>query len=280
MSLHDAPGSAVLYGKIPSGVESPLNNLNETQKMKMAQFRDIVNSWGEVEDPSQVNDMALYRYLLGLGWDVDVAASHLEDTLRWRKEFRPQDLQLRDFEPVAKSGWCYHYGFDRKSRPIIYIKLGRDKAPDTAENRLLKYKYLAYMQEKCISRMPEGVYNITWVVDLAGANITLSLIQSMKDMFVKLGDHYTERLAKVYVMNLGWGLSLIWKFLKPFLAKSTIEKYVILNGNDKLVCQELIKDIDPSQMPKEFFGESDCKFNFDTITAEEDRYVMNRSLTI
>jgi hypothetical protein len=270
--------SSQLYGTVPTGVVSPLATLNQEQKEKMEKLRSIVNEWGSVEDPSQVNDLALYRYLKGLGWDIDIAAKHLKETLEWRSTFRPQDLELRDFERVAKSGWCYHYGFDRESRPVIYMKLGRDSAPDSEENRMLKYKFLAYVQEKCVSRMPENVINITWVVDLDGASITMSLIKSMKDMFVKLGDHYTERLAKVYVMNLGWGLSMIWSFMKHFLAQTTVDKYNILSGGEKTIKAELSKAIDPSQLPKDFFGDLDHNFKFDTIVAEEESTAMNKAL--
>jgi hypothetical protein len=252
-------------------VVSPLTTLTQEEKDKLAQFRTIVDGWGEIEDPKQVDDMALFRYLKGLQWNMDVASAHLKETVEWRKTFRPQDLTLRDLESVAKSGWCYQYGFDKESRPIIYMKLSKDKAPDTEENRMLKYKLLAYIQEKCVARMPEGVYNITWVVDLAGASITLSLIQSMKDMFVKLGDHYTERLAKVYVMNLGWGLSMIWSFLKPFLAASTIAKYNILNGKDSQNREALAKDIDVSQLPKEFLGDKDYQFDLEKEIQEDEK---------
>ncbi|KAL0489859.1 hypothetical protein AKO1_009348 [Acrasis kona] len=265
--------SASLYGEIPSGVTSPIQSLNEEQRAKLEQFKEIVASWPEdlIEDKAQADEMAMYRYLLGLQWQLDVASNHLKETLEWRKTFRPQDLRAKDFESVAKQGWCYHYGFDRQSRPIIFLKMGRDTAPDTEENRLLKYKYLAYVQEKCISRMPPGVYNITWVVDLHQANVTLAMCQNMKDMFVKLGDHYTERLARVYVMNLGWGLSMIWSFIKPFLAKSTVEKYNIIKGNDKHIAEEIAKGLDPAQTPKEFFGQVDYNFDIQKIIDEESK---------
>lgn len=201
------------------------------------------------------------RYLSGLKWDIKVATDQLKETLAWRREVKPWTIRLKDIEPIAKQGFLYHFGFDRDHRPIIYIHMGKDKSELTEENKMLKFKYFVYIMEKCIARMPNGVYNILWIVDMKDSSLSLGVVKAMKDMFVKLGDYYTERLARCMVLNAGWTLSMIWAFVKPFLAQETIDKYVMVKGGNKELKQVLDKYVDENQVVEEFDGK--CKFSFD-----------------
>jgi hypothetical protein len=76
--------------------------------------------------------------LSGLQWDIEVSQKQLKDTLDWRAEYKPQDIRLKDLKLIAESGWLYHFGFDKSSRPIIYVLMGKDKVENTEENKLLK----------------------------------------------------------------------------------------------------------------------------------------------
>jgi hypothetical protein len=261
-------GNPQLYGEVPKGVESPLNKLNEEQKEKLKQLREIAAGWDlQPAERKFCDDMCLFRYLSGLQWDVEVSQKQLKDTLDWRASYKPQDIRLKDLRTVAESGWLYHFGFDKHSRPIIYVLMGKDKAENTEENKLLKFKYFVYIMEKCVKRMPEGVYNITWIVDLKDSSLSMSVVKAMKDMFVKLGDYYTERLARCVVTNVGFTLNLIWAFVKPFLAQETVDKYVLVKGGDK---EAFYNVAHKAQLPKEFFGDLDYKFDFNALVKDEE----------
>jgi len=252
---------------------NPLDLLTDEQKDKMSQLRKISDSWG-LDKPEQdfVDDMCLYRFLLGLHWDVSIAEKQLKETCDWRKDYKPQDVKLKDVEAVAKQGYLYHFGMDKKQRPIVYLVLGKDKADNTDALKLMKFKYIVYIMEQCILEMPKEVYSITWVIDASNCSLTMGLIKSMKDMFTKLGDYYTERLSMAFVCNVPWSVSFLWSFIKPFLAKETVAKYVFVKGTPAKLKPQFTPYIDEEQLVKDYGGSAKFDFNYDDeLKAEEER---------
>ncbi len=126
---------------------------------------------------------------------------------------------------------------------------------------------MVYVMEQCIKKMPKGVYNLTWVIDVTNANITMSLVKQLKDVFTKIGDYYTERLALSFVCNIPWAISLLWNFVKPFLAKETVAKYRFIKGSPDQLSNQLTEFIDLDQVPKSFGGQADI--SVDTILASQ-----------
>jgi len=263
-------GSDKNYGVVPGPAESPVNRLTDEQKKILNDLRSIAEQWELTEeDKAFVDDLCLYRYLSGLKWDLKIASEQLKETLAWRREYKPWNIRLKDVENVAKYGFLYHYGYDRQSRPIIYIQMGKDKSEITEENKLLKFKFFVYIMEKCVARMAPGVTNILWVVDMKDSSLSLGVVKAMKDMFVKLGDYYTERLARCMVINVGWTLSMIWSFVKPFLAQETIDKYVMVKGGNKELEEILDKYVDKDQLIEEYGGKCKYSYNYHALVQEE-----------
>ena len=124
--------------------------------------------------------------------------------------------------------------------------------------------------------MPPGVWNITWVVDLQGASISLSLVQSMKGIFDELGEYYAERMARLILINYGWGISMIWSFLKPLLYANTVEKWQFLatsgTAADK-IATDISKYIDLDQLSPDVHGKSGFKFDWNNEQQREAQEV-------
>jgi hypothetical protein len=255
----------------PPGVVDPVASLTDEKKAKLAELRKVVDSWNiqDKEVQNFVSDLTLFRFLNGLGWDVQVAAPQLKETCDWRASFKPENVKLSDVEKVAKQGYMYHFGYDKKFRPVIYLQLGKDKAENDEEGRMLKFKNVVWIMEDCIKKMPKGVYNITWIIDATNTSLTLSLVKQMKDMFTKLGDYYTERLAMAFVLNVPWTLSFIWQFIKMVLPKETVEKYQLISGNTAALKETFLKYIDESQLIEEYGGTAKFSFNFEAMLAAE-----------
>ncbi|KAG2378475.1 hypothetical protein C9374_008114 [Naegleria lovaniensis] len=263
------------YGKATesakSAVVSPLSKLTPEQTKLMGELRKIAEGWDlDEEQKAFMDEMCLFRYLSGLQWNMDQASKQLKETMEWRKTFRPQDIRLKDLEPIAKQGFLFHYGYDKQCRPVIYVLMGKDTADNTEENKKLKFKLFVYMMEKCIKRMPEGVHNIVWLVDLKDSSLSMSLVKEMKDTFVQLGNYYTERLARTLVLNAGWTISMIWSFVSNFLAKETVEKYVMVKGNDKTIAETFEKYIEKDLLVKGFGnGTAEYKYDIAQLIKEE-----------
>ena len=89
-------------------------------------------------------------------------------------------------------------------------------------------------------------------------------------MFIKLGDHYSERLATAIILNLPWHLNVIWNFLKHFLAKQTVDKFVFVSGNNTKQKNILNKYINDENLITNYFGKSEYKYDYDTLVKNDE----------
>jgi hypothetical protein len=79
-------------------IVNPLDNLNDEQKKKMKELREITNKWGCAEKEQKfLDDMCLFRYLDGLHYDMDVTTKQLKETVEWRAKYNPEAITLEEY---------------------------------------------------------------------------------------------------------------------------------------------------------------------------------------
>nr|CAG4719222.1 unnamed protein product [Naegleria fowleri] len=267
-----------LFGKIPqTPVPSVLDSLNDEKKKKIAEFRSrITNQWKEDEllhehDKKEngnyfLSDLTLFRFLSGYQWNIDEVEPVLKGACEWRKKFEPWNVHIDDVKAVAQQGAIFHVGFDKAGHPLIYVKLGLDKLENNEENKLLKFKFFVWLYELAIRRMPENIYQTSWIVDLTDASLSVHLIKSMKDMFLELGTYYVERMAAIVVVNVPWSLKFLWGVVKMFLTQQTIDKYNIQGSlKEKEMNALLTQKISNDVLISEYTGAYEYKFDFEKI---------------
>eukprot|EP00689_Sawyeria_marylandensis_P003590 EC826079.1.p1 GENE.EC826079.1~~EC826079.1.p1 ORF type:complete len:140 (+),score=57.68 EC826079.1:352-771(+) len=132
----------------------------------------------------------------------------------------------------------------------MWMDLGKDILPNNEENTPLKTKFFIYMFEKCVKKMDEnnGVYEFVWIFNTKNMSLSLSLIKQIKELIVQIGDVYNERLGKSIVLNLSWYLNLLWLFMKPFLQKTTVDKYIFLTGSDEEIKKKLLEYVEEKEI--------------------------------
>lgn len=88
----------------------------------------------------------------------------LEETLKWRKEYKPDFITANDVKgELNNNGKMYRNGVDKRGCPIIYMKPRHDNTG--AEKRVEKVRYLVYILEKAIASMQEDVEKMSIIVD-------------------------------------------------------------------------------------------------------------------
>jgi hypothetical protein len=127
--------------------------------------------------------------------------------------------------------------------------------------------------EQVVKVMKPGIYKATWVIDLKDSSLSLSVIKQVKDMFAKLGDYYTERLACCLVTNYSWTLGVIWSFVSTFiLHPETVAKYKFYKGAPSELTDQFAEVIDPVNLIEEFGGKNKFKFDFkEALNADKER---------
>eukprot|EP01090_Pellita_catalonica_P007441 TRINITY_DN18026_c0_g1_i1.p1 TRINITY_DN18026_c0_g1~~TRINITY_DN18026_c0_g1_i1.p1 ORF type:complete len:279 (-),score=58.09 TRINITY_DN18026_c0_g1_i1:666-1478(-) len=242
-----------------------LGQLEGEQVEKFKQFRKWFGKENyKGEEAKWLTDMCLWRYLRAREWDLEQSKEMLENTLKWRREFKPLSIRAEDIQSESEPGKMYFSNsFDKKGRPILYMKPGKDNSSaGTPEGRLLKLKYLVYCLECCIAAMDEdnGIEKMCLVVDYKGTGIaqsSVSNIQVSLDCLNTLQDHYPERLGVACFINNPWVFSAFWKCLTPFIAKVTIDKVKFYGSG----MGQLLDHIDADTLEKDYGG--NCDFQYD-----------------
>ena len=74
---------------------------------------------------------------------------------------------------------------------------------------------------------------------MTDANKDPALMSMIKQLSGMLSDFYAERLAKMYVLHVGWFYRMMFKMAKPMIAKKTRNKMEVLGSP-----RDLLKFID------------------------------------
>lgn len=152
-------------------------------------------------------------------------------------------------------------------RPIYIESLGKLDPTAlyaiTSKERLLQH--LVWEYEKSLStRLPacsaaagHPVETFCTILDLQGVSITN--FYNVKDYVFAASsigqDRYPETLGKFYIINAPWAFSAVWTVIKPWLDEVTVKKINILGSGYK---DELLKQIPPENLPKQYGGTCEC----------------------
>jgi hypothetical protein len=192
------------YEKI--SISSPLLSLKKVESQKFMNLLELKQKWLNEAfiNNEDLSDFEIYRNFLSKKFNIDETIHTLKNILEWKKKTNPNKIKLEDLNEIGKSNFIINDGYDRysryfnsKNRPILYIIYERDKFLNNEENKNIKFLYLCYNIERCLAKMNENVYNITFIINLKNANIDMNTINQLKDLFSKLGNYYSECMGKI-----------------------------------------------------------------------------------
>lgn len=119
----------------------------------------------------------------------------LENTLKWRRDFRPDQLDPDIIRPEVETGKMYYNGFDIYGRPLLIMRPRNENSKDDER----KIKHIVFCLERGIRLMPKGVETIDIVIDFKGAmSADHPSISTSKKFLDILSNHYPERLGNFH----------------------------------------------------------------------------------
>ncbi|KLT40427.1 CRAL/TRIO domain-containing protein [Cutaneotrichosporon oleaginosum] len=184
-----------------------------------------------------------HRYMRAAKWKLDDAKKRIKATMEWRREFQPDLIKPDEVAETAATGKLLLNGFDKESRPIIYMRPGRGRPPDNDK----QIRYLIFLLERAIDIMPDGQERVCIIVDYKDANK-----QPRQPMNVSLyvlnvlQNHYVERLGRGLILNMPWFVNGFFKAISPFMDPVT---------RDKARFNPILTDlVDPAQLEADYKG--------------------------
>lgn len=244
---------------------APPKTLTPDQEAKYASLLSTVQSWtalptsstspsaskGPLSDSERLwlTRECLLRYLRASKWNEAYAATRLQATLGWRREFKVENHTADYISEENETGKQVIYGYDNEGRPCLYLNPHKQNT----KGREKQMQHLVFMLERSIDMMPPGQETLAILVDykqsrkgenpsVAQGRQTLSILQN----------HYPERLGNACVKNVPWVVWGFFKLINPFIDPLTREKMKF--------DVDMRKVVPPEQLMKSYGGDVEFEY--------------------
>ncbi|KAL9241642.1 hypothetical protein vseg_015729 [Gypsophila vaccaria] len=213
----------------------------------------------------------LRRYLEARSWNVDNAKKMLEETLKWRASYKPEDIRWDDVAHEGETGKISLAKFhDREGRTVLIMRPGKQNTTSPEGN----IRHLVYMLENAILNLPEGQEQMCWLIDFTDFSMTKnSSVRTTREIVNIFQNHYPERLGLEFLYNPPRIFQAFWNVVKYFLEQKTFEKvkFVYPDNKESLELMQFYFDIE--NLPKEFGGNATLEYDheeFSKLMREDD----------
>ncbi|XP_022772752.1 random slug protein 5-like isoform X1 [Durio zibethinus] len=211
-------------------------------------------------------DACLRRYLEARNWNVDKSKKMLEETLKWRSTYKPEEICWHEVTVEGETGKVYRANFhDRHGRTVLILRPGRQNTT-SLDNQL---RHLVYLIENAILNLPEGQEQMAWLIDFTGWTLSTSVpIKSAHDTISILQNHYPERLAMAFLYNPPRIFEAFWKIVKYFLDAKTFQKVKFVYPKNKDSVELMRSYFDEENLPTEFGGKAMLEYNHEEFSKQ------------
>ncbi|XP_006647906.1 phosphatidylinositol transfer protein 3-like [Oryza brachyantha] len=210
------------------------------------------------------SDASIARYLVARNWDVKKATKMLKKTLKWRSEYRPDEIRWDEIANEAATGKIYRTDyFDKSGRSILVMRPGVQNTKK-AKGQI---RYLVYCMENAILNLPPDQSQMVWLIDFAGfslSNISLHVTKLTADV---LQGHYPERLGVAILYNAPKIFESFWKMASPILEPKTFNKVKFVYP-DRPETNKIMEDLfNMEELESAFGGKNQVTFNINDYAA-------------
>lgn len=173
-----------------------------------------------------LTDECIARYVRARKGVYEDIKRALRKTIEWRATTRPHALKPETVEVENRTGKMYLNGFDKFSRPVIYMYNNRQNTKE-ADNQI---RWVIYTLEMCIRHMRPGVEKVTLAINATywGFSNAVSLGTAKKFLDV-LGNHYPERLGRAVIFQPPRFFVAFYNLVSPFIDPVTKAKVAFVN---------------------------------------------------
>ncbi|CEG41519.1 sec14 cytosolic [Plasmopara halstedii] len=204
------------------------------------------------------------RFIAGEKGDEEKGRARYLATLKWRKENNIDNILVTphpNFEIIKRSYPQYFHGRTRDGHPVYYERPGKIDLPAlkreglSIDDLLRHYMYITEYLWRVVE--PNDLGRSITVLDVSGIgmyDLGGEVLDFIKRASAFTGEHYPERSAHIFIINIPGWFNMIWRMVKPMIDPVTREKVHMLKGS--AILKELETLIDLENIPSDFGGES------------------------
>ncbi|KAI6700210.1 hypothetical protein NL676_014534 [Syzygium grande] len=253
--------------------KNPQNHPENDSRQKDEKVSELRAELGPLSGRSlkYCTDGCLRRYLVARNWNVEKSKKMLEESLKWRSTYKPEEIRWPEVAHEGETGKVSRADFhDRFGRTVLIMRPGKQNTRSAEGN----IRHLVYLIENSILNLAEGQESMSWLIDFTGWTLRTQVpVRTALDIINVLQSHYPERLAVAFLYNPPRIFEAFWKAIKYFLDPKTFEKvkFVYPKNKDSVELMSTFFDVD--NLPSEFGGKATLKYNheeFSRMMAEDD----------
>ncbi|XP_059634212.1 uncharacterized protein LOC132276677 [Cornus florida] len=217
------------------------------------------------------SDACLRRYLEARNWNVEKSKKMLEETLKWRSTFKPEEIRWSEVANEGETGKVYRANFhDRYGRSVLILRPAMQNTK-SLDNQM---RHLVYLIENAILNLPDDQEQMAWLIDFTGWALSTSVpVKSARETINILQNHYPERLAVAFLYSPPRIFETFWKIVKYFLDAKTFQKVKFVYPKNKESVDLMSTYFDADNLPTEFGGKATLNYNheeFSSLMAQDD----------
>ncbi|KDP20223.1 hypothetical protein JCGZ_09855 [Jatropha curcas] len=244
-----------------NGFEKALKT--EEQQAKINEVRRLVGILPE-KLSIYCSDASISRHLRARNWNVKKATKVLKETLKWRAEYKPEEIRWEEVAREAETGKIYRSNYvDKHGRTVLVMRPSCQNTKSTKG----QIRYLVYCMENAILSLPPDQEQMVWLIDFHGFNLSHISLKVTKETAHVLQDHYPERLGLAILYNPPKFFEPFWTVAKAFLEPKTYKKVKFVYS-DELNTMKIMEDLFDMDQLESSFGGKDCS-GFDIIKYAE-----------
>ncbi|KAI0083848.1 CRAL-TRIO domain-containing protein [Irpex rosettiformis] len=223
--------------------------------------------WGvEIDPVNPTKDarvsVVLIKFLRARELDVPGAVDMLVATLKWRQEFKTDELLSEEFPEDVFGGVGKVFGHDKEGRPVTYNVYGGglDMKPVFSDvKRFLRWR--VQLMEKTIRLLDFEkhdqmiqVHDYEGVSFMGGRDANQKAAASEASKIFQ--DNYPEFLANKYFINVPTFATWIFWLFKPLLSAKTFAKMNVVGTGVSTVSAALLPAIGEAELPERYGGQA------------------------
>jgi hypothetical protein len=221
--------------------------------------------WGVRIDSNGTKDprasVILMKFLRARNLNPDAAAQMLTATIRWRDQFKIDELLKEEFPSDVFGKLGYVYGKDKGGRPVTYNLYGANQDLNAVFGDVERFiRWRVKLMEQSILKLDfNDIDQVVQVHDYEGVsmrNRDANSKNAASEATSIFQNHYPEFLYRKFFINVPTLLSWIFWLFKTLVSAQTFAKMSVVGGGNHAIAKALGEVISVEELPVRYGGEA------------------------
>ncbi|VAI69996.1 unnamed protein product [Triticum turgidum subsp. durum] len=226
----------------------------EQQQEKINEVRGLLGSLTE-EMPSFMSDATIRRFLRARNWSMEQATKGLKETVKWRRDYRPDAISQDDVAEMENEVRRTHVAdyLDKNGRSVLVSNVPM-KSKVSAKEQI---KHLVYLLEYFATNSADEQDDfVVWLTDFRGWSISSTPLSITRESIHIIQNYYPGVIGVAIPFDPPRIFESFWKIAKNFVQADMKEKVKFVYANKPESLKTIADIFDLDTLESSFGGRS------------------------